>query len=555
MNLLLMLLPAVPMLLGVGALAGLLGRRGAVIGVVATGVLGLAVVLLEPPALHLHWLLLGTTLALDEVGRVLLFCAALLWSAATLAAGELFDGRDGRRFGMCWLFTLTGNLGMLLSQDLASFYLCFAVMTFAAYGLVVHKASAEAWRAGRIYLILSIGGESLLLAGIFLLAAEAGNPAVADIPAVFDALDRPALTGGLLLAGFAVKMGVIPLHVWLPLAHPAAPAPASAVLSGLLVKGGLIGWLRFLPAGSDSLQLATDTLLVLGLAGAFLAALAGCLQRRPKTVLAYSTISQMGLLAVPVALLLGGRLDPQTALPVIALFAGHHALAKGALFLAVDHWSGGRWRQGLAVLVMLTIAGLPLSGGLMAKAALKSTVIEPLPLLITLSSVTTSLLLLRALQCLRRTRTDQQPPQATTTIAWVILAVFALGLPWWLADNEVRGYALAAGTLFDASWPLLLAGMIAALGGWRLRYTIAEGDIVAPLERLLLQWHATGRRLMARRIDNPVSALLAGSRGRRDHGRKRLLGILDQDLPEILVAIAVVGLLLMLGLLMLIGGG
>nr|WP_282571437.1 complex I subunit 5 family protein [Methylonatrum kenyense] len=551
---LLMLLPSLPLVLGTAALAGRLGRNSAGGGVIGTCVVALLVVLLEPSDLHLSWLLLGTTLALDEVSRVLLFCAALLWPAATLAAGGLFEGRDGRRFGMCWLFTLSGNLGMLLSQDLASFYLCFAVMTFSAYGLVVHKANHEAWYAGRIYLILAIGGESLLLAGIFLLAAEAGNPTVADIPQVFAALDRPALAGGLLLTGFAVKMGVIPLHVWLPLAHPAAPVPASAVLSGLLVKGGLIGWLRFLPSDTEPLQLAADILLLLGFAGAFLAALAGCLQQRPKTVLAYSTISQMGLLTVPVALLLGGRLDPVTAMPVIALFAGHHVLAKGALFLAVDHWPGARWRRLVTVLLALTIAGLPISGGLLAKAALKSTLIEPLPLLVTLSSITTSLLLLRALQRLRETASDQPPPDTLATWSWVILAIAAVSLPWALADGDVRSYAMAASGLIDASWPIALAGLIVLLGARHLRFTIAEGDILAPIERLVRRMLESVNRLRDQLgLERAQAALEQGHRRAAD-GKDRLLGLLERDLPEQLVTLLLIGLLLLLGILLIAGG-
>lgn len=485
MSMLLMLIPAVPILLALAALSGQIGRRGATGGVMLTSVLALLVVLLDPAPLALPWLLLGTHLALDELSRVLLFCAALLWPAATLAAGELFAGRDGRRFGMSWLFTMAGNLGMLLSQDLASFYLCFAVMTFSAYGLVVHKVGDEAFRAGRIYLILSIFGESLLLAGIFLLAAEGGNPTVTDIPAVFAGMDQPQLAGSLLMAGFAVKMGVIPLHVWLPLAHPAAPVPASAVLSGLLVKGGLVGWLRFLPDQETALQTAADLLLILGLTGAFAAALVGSLQQRPKTVLAYSTVSQMGLLTVPVALVLGGRAETQTMLPLIALFAGHHALAKGALFLSVEHWHGGRWRQLLTVIAALSIAGLPLTGGLVAKAALKSATAAPLPLLITLSSITTSLLLLRFMQQLSASPGPGNRPPALVTAAWGLVLAAALLLPWVLADSSVLGYALSGSGLRDAVWPLLLALGVAIMLRRRRLPTIPEGDLVAPIEYAL----------------------------------------------------------------------
>jgi L-aminopeptidase/D-esterase-like protein len=98
----------------------------------------------------------------------------------------------------------------------------------------------------------------------------------------------------LLLLGFGLKAGLVPLHVWLPLAHPAAPMPASAVLSGAIIKAGIIGLVRFLPfeAGAPGWGIALGAL---GLFGAFYAVAFGVLQRNPKTILAYSSVSQMGV--------------------------------------------------------------------------------------------------------------------------------------------------------------------------------------------------------------------------------------------------------------------
>src|SRR5699024_2367349 len=148
------------------------------------------------------------------------------------------------------------------------------------------------------------------------------------------------------LVGFGVKAGTVPLHVWLPLAHPAAPPAASAVLSGAMVKAGLVGWLRLLPSGPDQTGLTDGAipqtvaifgwvLLVSALAGGFASAVLGVLQNDPKVVLAYSTISQMGFTTAVVAV---GLIEPEfgdvTAAAAV-LYAVHHGLAKGALFLGV----------------------------------------------------------------------------------------------------------------------------------------------------------------------------------------------------------------------------
>jgi hydrogenase-4 component B len=120
------------------------------------------------------------------------------------------------------------------------------------------------------------------------------------------------LAVGLLAAGFAVKAGIMPLHVWLPLAHPAAPVAASAVLSGALIKAGLIGWLRLLPLGGAAWPGWGTVFVVVGLTTAIAGALIGVAQTRPKVVLAYSSVSQMGIIATLVGV---GLLAPAAAPP------------------------------------------------------------------------------------------------------------------------------------------------------------------------------------------------------------------------------------------------
>lgn len=519
MSALLWILPPVVALCGVGAVLGRLpGPRGTALTALGACALALAGAILAPPTLHLNWLMLGATFGVDGTGRALLAAAALVWGAATLHAfplrpdGERHLGRGGARFAVCFLLTLLGNLAAITALDLTTFYLSFAVMTFAAYGLVVHEGTPEAVRAGRIYLVLAIAGEVLLLAGFFPLVGEAGNLAGAEVAAVYAVLAHPEWVGGLIAAGFAVKMGVMPLHVWLALAHPAAPVPASAVLSGVIVKAGLLGWLRFLPDGAPALGGPGITLAVLGLGTAFVAALIGCFQQRAKTVLAYSTISQMGLISLAAGLLIAGRLPAEAALGAIGLLAVHHALVKGALFLAVDRLKQAAregwtlWVGGIVVVLALSLVGAPVGAGLVAKGALKQAVGDPLAWAVTGTSVTTALVLVRFLICVWPVGEEHAGAPgraywtAPATVGWLVLVAASQTLPWWLAPVQVRGYALQLASLFEGLWPLALAAIgTAAAAAWARRRggwpQLPEGDILRGWEgavRWVRAWRVRG---------------------------------------------------------------
>jgi len=330
------------------------------------------------PPLELGWLMLGTRVGLDMVGQVFLFFTALLWTAAGVHARGYTAGDPRRRtFFVFFLLTLSGNLGLILARDLATFYAAFAVMTFAAYPMVVHRADAEARRAGRVYVIMAIIGETMLLAGFVMAGAGAPTLALGDVAASVAASPYRDVIVALLLAGFGVKAGALPLHVWLPLAHPVAPTPASAVLSGAMIKAGLLGWLRFLPLGETALPGWGAALIALGLASAFFGVVIGVTQDDPKTALAYSSISQMGIINVTVGV---GLAEPRVwpaALAACLIYAVHHGLAKGALFLGVavaeaaDTRFARRWVLAGLAFAGLALAGAPMTSGMVAKGYLK----------------------------------------------------------------------------------------------------------------------------------------------------------------------------------------
>ncbi|MEX2162829.1 MAG: proton-conducting transporter membrane subunit [Sulfuricaulis sp.] len=136
----------------------------------------------------------------------------------------------------------------------------------------------------------------------------------------------------LLLIGFGVKTGVLGLHVALPLAYGVTPAPGAAALASAMIKAGLLGWLRFLPLGFPVPEWSA-IFIALGLAAALYGVVIGLVQREPKVILAYSSISQMGLITVGVGLGLAAPAAAVPALFALTLYALHHALVKGALFL------------------------------------------------------------------------------------------------------------------------------------------------------------------------------------------------------------------------------
>lgn len=434
-----------------------------------------------------HWLL-GLRFGLDETGRSFLLLAALLWLLAGWAA-RAYHAHDERRttLWVFWLATLTGNLWLIVARDAAGFYAGFALMTFAGYGLVIHVRSPEAWRAGRVYLVMALLGEAALLAGLLLRVAPLGS---IDLPLPAQGGAYDTLAAVLLFAGFGVKAGVFGLHMWLPLAHPVAPTPASAVLSGAMIKAGVLGWLRFLPLGAEPWPGLGATAMALGLAAAFAAVAVGLTQRAPKTMLAYSSVSQMGFIVVGV----GAALLHPPAWPALAvavtIYALHHGLAKGALFLGVaalpDDGAARRWALAAQALPALALAGAPWTSGAVAKDALKAALAvlpEPWPAwlawLLPAAAIGTTLLMARLLLVMAADR-----GHATRALAppWLAAVAASVGVGWLVTPPAPPASALAA--VAPVAIGIALAWAVARRRPLATRGApcIAPGDLLTWLE-------------------------------------------------------------------------
>jgi hydrogenase-4 component B len=438
----------------------------------------------------LPWLLLGTRFGLDETGRMFLLFTSFVWLiSGWFAQGYLHDDPRRHWFWAFFLATQAGNFGLCIAQDAASFYLLFTLMTFAAYGLVVHTATPEAFRAGRLYLIMAVLGEAALVAGVLLAVHAADSHFLAALATA----PVSGIAAALLLGGFGVKAGLPLLHLWLPLAHPVAPIPASAVLSGVMLKAGVLGWIRFLPLGSMAMPEAGNIMMILGLLAMFFGVAIGIVQSNVKVLLAYSSISQMGFLALGVG---AGLVAPDqwpALLPAIALYALHHALAKSALFLGsgvAKTWPGNRLVLIGLALPALALSGMTFTSGALVKVGLKYALADiPAPWpnalnwLLPLAALGTVLLLTRFM-ILAANRSTEENHQGMI-VPWTILLVAVLTSSWWLAPDGTAAKVTGWDAMLASAWPVLAALSIYAIArrpAWRPP-SIPPGDVVVPLER------------------------------------------------------------------------
>lgn len=461
-----------------------------------------------PATLPIPWLLLGSEFGLDRTGELFLLFTSFLWLCAGIYSRGYFPESLPRAHFFVWfLLSMSGNLGLILAQDLVSFFLFFALMSFAAYGLIIHDRSEQALRAGRIYIILVIVGEVLLFTASVMAAMAADDLSFEAVQSALAMAENQNLTIGLALLGFGIKAGLIGLHIWLPLAHPVAPTPASAVLSGAMIKAGLLGWLRLLPLGEVASTQWGNIFIVIGLTGAFYGVLVGLTQRNPKTVLAYSSISQMGVVSLAMGI---GFLSPShwpLILSTILIYILHHGLAKGALFLSVGIAAQPTPHPIQRFLLLcglllpaLALAGAPFTSGMLAKVMLKEQLyITPLPwrdwlqILLPLSSMATTLIMARFLYLIWPRIEDHPKGRRPRPLffAWSLLLAAVLCVVWLLPFDRPEELWRTK-TFIGSLWPIILAIALAGLWCWRSRRSnlinrieIPPGDILIVIEKVV----------------------------------------------------------------------
>ncbi|MEW6188773.1 MAG: proton-conducting transporter membrane subunit [Actinomycetota bacterium] len=273
------------------------------------------------------------TLYVDSLGFLLGFIASLLWFMASVYAIEYMKPEHAKtRFNIFSLLSLCGMMGIVFTGNLFSLYIFFELMAILSYILIIHEETEEAMKAGLKYLFMGIIGGLVLLLAVVATHAICGTTTLTE--AGLTALRQSPYFGLIFwcfILGFAVKAGMFPVHVWLPDAHPIAPTPASALLSGIMIKAGAYGIIRTIYAVFGSPILASFAtgkfLLVLGIITMILGSGCAILQKEIKRLLAFSSIAQIGYVITGAALLSSVGLTGG----VLHIF--NHALMKGTLFL------------------------------------------------------------------------------------------------------------------------------------------------------------------------------------------------------------------------------
>ncbi len=293
------------------------------------------------------------------------------------------EGAENRFFG-CWLITMGVLAGLSFSENLVAFYLFYELMTLATAPLVMHSMQHKAIMAGLKYLLYSVCGALTALLGVMYLYRFDHD--LRFIPGGFmqylhadPGLLR--LISFLLIIGFCCKAGMFPLHGWLPTAHPEAPAPASALLSGCITKCGVLGAIRsvFFVSGVDTIKgtWVQAVWMSLALITVFLGSMMAYLEPVMKKRLAYSTVSQVSYVLFGLSLLNASGIEG-AFLQII-----FHMSVKIGLFLCAGAiiFQTGRTRMdelsGLGkempatlicwLLLSLSLVGIPPFGGFVSK--------------------------------------------------------------------------------------------------------------------------------------------------------------------------------------------
>jgi multicomponent Na+:H+ antiporter subunit D len=347
---------------------------------------------------------LGIELYADGLSMMMLLLTAVVGVCVSIYALAFFrPGKPGELvehdyFWTLWLFLWTALNALFVSSDVFNVYVVLELATLAAVALTIIAGGSEALRAGLRYLLAALTGSMAYLMGVAILyasfdALDFATLRQATQPGPAAALALTLMTGGLL-----IKTALFPLHFWLPPAHGSAPAPVSAVLSGLVVKGSFYILLRlwFEVMGSALTAAAGQMIGVLGAAAILWGSFQALRQTKLKLLIAHSTVGQIGFLFLIWPLIIGRSgnepipwfMDAWTGTIYQAL---SHGLAKAAMFLAAgivvqasgtDFLAGMRDVAGRLPLVTfamglagMSLVGLPPSGGFVAKWMLLKAII------------------------------------------------------------------------------------------------------------------------------------------------------------------------------------
>ena len=330
---------------------------------------------------------------LDGLSSLFLIALAALSFGTSLFAAGYFRATPQKTLPLlflCYQVFLASMVFVFVAADAYLFMLAWESMALSSYFLVTteHRVP-ETRRAGFLYLLMAHLGAIAILLSFGVMQGGAGDYAFTTLRAATLAAPWSSVAFVLALLGFGAKAGLLPLHVWLPEAHPAAPSPVSALMSGIMLKTAIYGLLR---VAFDLLHASAlwwgPALLAVGVFSALFGVMFAAVQTDMKRLLAYSSIENIGIIATGMGLSLTFHAYGFDVLAALALTATlyhclNHALFKGLLFLgagAVLHATTQRsmarmggfihvlpWVAGTTLIGALAIAGLPPLNGFVSE--------------------------------------------------------------------------------------------------------------------------------------------------------------------------------------------
>ncbi|MDP3059002.1 MAG: proton-conducting transporter membrane subunit [bacterium] len=324
----------------------------------------------------------GLSFKIDYLSFLVAAVVSGVWFLVTVYSTEYMAKEHHKnRYYPFLVLTLAGALGVVLSSDLFTFFLFFELMSFTTYVLVIHEETEAAMKAGYKYLILTILGGLALFFAIIAVYELTGTVYFVPGGIIKQSSSLAFFAFIAFFMGFGIKAGVVPLHVWLPEAHPAAPSPASALLSGVVLKTGAYGMIRVV-FNIFGLELMRSTgwnniLIAFAVITIILGSAVAISQDDIKRRLAYSSIGQMGYIILGIGLLQEKALVGA----IFHIFA--HAIMKSSLFLCagaiiyqtgkkkVSEWQGlGNtmfWTMAVFSIAAISMIGIPPLVGFVTK--------------------------------------------------------------------------------------------------------------------------------------------------------------------------------------------
>jgi formate hydrogenlyase subunit 3/multisubunit Na+/H+ antiporter MnhD subunit len=346
----------------------------------------------------------GMSFFVDGTGFIFAAVTSFVWLLATIYSTSYMTHEHSRdRFFAFLILTLAADLGVLLTGDLFSLFIFFELLGLSSWVLVIHSETQEAMRAGKKYLFMGVIGGLFLLFGIFFVFTSTDTLLLQPLLGGLAGLgDMKYLIAASMTLGFGVKAGMFPVHVWLPEAHPVAPSPASALLSGIMVKAGVYGIIRtlllvFSPTeGAEhlwSIMAPVGSVMIwIGVITMFVGMVLALLQTNLKRLLAYSTISQIGYIVFGIGIAVFLGFEGALGLAGAVYHFLNHALYKSLLFLMAGaiyfrtheldmRRFGGLYKKMpftfvFGLVAVLGITGIPLFNGFVSKTLLFEGVVE-----------------------------------------------------------------------------------------------------------------------------------------------------------------------------------